>query len=249
MASFPQQWWKNRPLIIAHRGASLLAPENTMSAFRKAIQIGADGIELDVRLTIDGIPIVLHDSQVDKTTNGHGAVDDLTLREVQELDAGSWFSDSFDKETIPTLEEVLDELGGKTIINIELKTLRTRDCHLAESVCALVKKMELEESVWFSSFRPSLLRQTRKNLPKVPNGYLYSTRSPAQSLMQITTPIEAVHPYYRTVDKKYVARLHNMEKRVAVWTVDDSDAAQRCFDANVDVIISNDPNKMIQTLR
>lgn len=245
MAAFPQRWWKKHPLVFAHRGANLHAPENTLSAFRKAVQMGADGFELDVRLTSDGIPVVLHDARVDSTTDGRGAISHLTLREVKALDAGSWFCNTC-SETIPTLEEVLEELGRKTLINIELKGLQRKELHLAESVCVLVKKMALEEHVWFSSFKPYLLHLTRKYLPKVPNGYLYTMQSPVNKFIRITTPIEAVHPYYRMVDRDYVSRMHGFDKRVVVWTVDDTETAQRCIDANVDVIITNDPEKMIR---
>ncbi len=247
MASFPAQWWKKQPLIIAHRGANLRAPENTLSAFREAVQSGADGIELDVRLTADSTPVILHDAHVDATTDGHGAVAGLTLREVKELNAGSKFKNPC-IETIPTLEEVLEEFGGTTIINIELKGLRRKESVLAERVCTLIKKMAVEEYVWFSSFNPYLLRQTRKYLPSVPNGFLYAVQTPINRLQMMTTSFEAVHPYFRMVTRKYVVSMHRMHKRVVVWTVDDIETAQRCVQFNVDVIITNDPEKLIHNL-
>ena len=248
MTQFPSSWWINRPLVFAHRGASLLAPENTMAAFHKAIQIGADGVELDVRLSLDGIPVVLHNSHVDKTTNGHGSVYDLTLDELHLLDAGSWFDNSYQNQVIPTLEEVLDEFGQTTLINIELKARYRKDPYLAESVCTLISKMGLADRVWFSCFNPYLLRQTRKLLPSIPNGYLYTIHSPIKRMKIANMPVEAVHPYFGAISKEYVSRMHNLNKRVVVWTVDDLEVAQKCIAAKVDVIITNDPGSILHML-
>jgi glycerophosphoryl diester phosphodiesterase len=112
-----------QPLIIAHRGDSISAPENTMAAFMAAIKNGADYLEIDVRPTKDGVPIVIHDSTLDRTTNGTGAVKQLTYAEIQHLDAGSWFSPEFAAERVPTLEEVLNEARGKTCILAHLKAV------------------------------------------------------------------------------------------------------------------------------
>jgi glycerophosphoryl diester phosphodiesterase len=248
MAVFPQYWWKDHPLIFAHRGANLVAPENTMSAFLKAELIGAAGIELDVRLTADDIPIVIHNSTVDKTTNGHGSVYDLTLRDVEELDAGSWFDPSYSNEKIPTLEQVFDTLGDKILMNIELKENHANDEILAQKVCKLVEEKAMEENVWFSSFSKKLLRLTRQYLPEVPNGYLFTVRSPVTRIRLFALPVEAVHPHYNGISEGYVTRMHNLEKRVAAWTVDDIEVAQKCIDAGVDVIITNNPEKLLQIL-
>lgn len=249
MADFSQIWWKKtRPLILAHRGANLLAPENTMAAFCKAIEIGADGIELDVRMTLDGVPIVIHNSDVDKTTDGHGSVYDIPLHILQKMDAGSWFDEAFKSQSIPTLEEVLDTIGNDTLINIEIKAHHQKKSNLAEKVCALVNKMSLTNNVWFSSFNANLLHQTRKYSPKIPNGYLYTVHSPVTKFSIRALPLEAVHPHFSVINRKYVERMHRINKRVVTWTVDDLGIARKCFESNVDVIITNDPDKLIQEL-
>ncbi|HBY09528.1 MAG TPA: glycerophosphodiester phosphodiesterase, partial [Chloroflexi bacterium] len=109
-----------RPAIFAHRGASAYAPENTLAAFKLAVDQGADAIELDAKLCADGQIIVIHDQTVERTSNGAGKVADLPLSALQELDAGSWFGLEFKGEPIPTLDEVFEAVGQKIFINIEL---------------------------------------------------------------------------------------------------------------------------------
>ncbi|MBI3536498.1 MAG: hypothetical protein HY070_02885, partial [Chloroflexi bacterium] len=116
----------NRPLIIAHRGASAEAPENTLAAFTRAFELGADGIELDVTLTKDNIPVVIHDDTVNRTTNARGVVSEMLLAEIKQLDAGSWKDAKYRGEKIPTLEETLRAIPTTKIVNIELKTLALR---------------------------------------------------------------------------------------------------------------------------
>ena len=112
----------NKPLNIAHRGASTIAPENTIAAFRKALEVGAGGLEFDVHFSKDGVPVIIHDEKLERTTNCHGLVQDLNLAELQALDAGSWFSTEFAGVSIPTLDQVLDEYhSSDLVLNIELK--------------------------------------------------------------------------------------------------------------------------------
>ncbi len=110
-----------RPFLWAHRGASSVAPENTMSAFAAAVACGADGLELDIHLSRDGIPVVIHDETLDRTTDGQGQVGDKTWPQLQMLDAGSWFSTDFAGESIPALENVLESFGGQVRLNLEIK--------------------------------------------------------------------------------------------------------------------------------
>ena len=144
--------------------------------------------------------------------------------------------------------EPLDAFGSETLINIELKGQRKKDSKLAEKVCEIVNKMTFGERVWFSSFDVYLLEQTRKYSPGVPNGFLFTNRSTTPNKNLGPSLIEAVHPYFRVIGKKYVSRMHNDGLRVAVWTVDKLKVAGKCFEANVDVIISNDPGKLINGL-
>src|SRR6266508_4216831 len=141
-----------RPVIFAHRGASAHAPENTLAAFELALAQQADGIELDVKLSSDGQVVVCHDSTVDRTTDGKGRIKDLPLAELKKLDAGSFFSEKFHGEKIPTLEEVFESVGKRTFINVELTNYNSPRDQLVETVCMLVKKCGLQQRVMFSSF-------------------------------------------------------------------------------------------------
>ena len=115
------RWYKEKPLNFAHRGASGHAPANTMAAFLLAAEMGADGIELDVHLSADVELVVIHDHAVDSTTDGQGPVSALSLAELQQLDAGSWFAPRFAGERIPTLRQVLEAVGQRLLINVEIK--------------------------------------------------------------------------------------------------------------------------------
>ena len=146
-----------RPAIFAHRGASAHAPENTLAAFKTALEQGADAIELDAKLSSDGIVVAIHDESVNRTTGAPGLVSQTSLAGLRALDAGSFLSDKFCGEKIPTLEEVFEAVGQRTFINVELTNYKTPDDHLIESVCMLVRKFRMQERVLFSSFLPSNL--------------------------------------------------------------------------------------------
>src|SRR5512135_2857797 len=123
---------RSQPLVIAHRGSSAYAPENTLAAFRLAAEQEADAIELDVDLTRDGHVIVMHDATVDRTTDGHGRVADLTLDEIRRIDAGAWKGAAFNGERVPLLEEVFEAVGQRMLINVEIKGMSLRGNGLEE---------------------------------------------------------------------------------------------------------------------
>ncbi|MEW5822068.1 MAG: glycerophosphodiester phosphodiesterase family protein, partial [Cyanobacteriota bacterium] len=137
----------NNPLIIAHRGFSAQAPENTIAAFDAAIKSGVPFIELDVTLTKDGELIIIHDDTLDRTTNGKGLVSEFTLEELKKLDAGEWFCREFKGEQLPTLSEVLDRYGNKIAINIEIKSQNDPDTPIVDKVVEMVKNKKLESAV------------------------------------------------------------------------------------------------------
>ena len=142
----------NEPyLSIGHRGASAYAPENTMAAFRKAYQIGADGIELDVQLSKDNHVIIMHDYRLDRTTTGKGLVSKKTLKELKSLDAGQWFSKDFKSEPILTLRELFEFAKGKMLVNIELKKTR-QPLKLAYAVKSLVDEYDMLNDCLLTSF-------------------------------------------------------------------------------------------------
>ncbi|MDR3574065.1 MAG: glycerophosphodiester phosphodiesterase family protein [Anaerolineaceae bacterium] len=241
----------HRPILFAHRGASALAPENTLSSFDKALTDGAEAIELDVKLTADGKVIVLHDQTVNRTTNGQGDVRTLSLADVKRLDAGSHFSAEFAGETIPTLEEVFLAVGKKLFINVEITNYATPTDALPVRVAELVRKYELEDWVMFSSFNALNLIRLRAILPQIPIGIL-AEEGPAGRLARgfagrLAAP-KIVHPYFSDVDEVYVRRQHALGRRVHVWTVNSPQELCRLFRLQVDGMFTDDPHLASQIL-
>ena len=159
--------------VIAHRGFSSKAPENTMAALKKAFDSGISHIEIDVQLSKDGEVVLLHDSSLDRTTNGYGKVAYKTLKELKELDAGSWFSSKFKGEKIPTLKEALEWLPqeGPTLI-IEVKS--TKGTFGIESKIAnLIQESGKSDQVWLKSFDKSVLRKFEKLTPAIPKVFVF----------------------------------------------------------------------------
>lgn len=234
----------SQPVIFAHRGACLHAPENTLAAFELALTQQADAIELDVKLSSDGHVVVIHDATVDRTTNGRGRVRDLSLVELKSLDAGSFFSDQFAGEKIPTLGEVFEAVGKGTLINVELTNYSTPRDELVETVCMLVKKHNMHRRVLFSSFLGSNLSKARSYLPQVPSGLLTLSGLLgvwARSFGFAFGKYDALHPYLKDVTHRQVVRIHRLKRRVHVWTVNDEQDMRRLFGWDVDGIFTDDP--------
>ncbi|MBA4379077.1 MAG: hypothetical protein C0393_00030 [Anaerolinea sp.] len=206
------------PIIFAHRGSSVHAPENTLAAFELALEQGADAIELDAKLSADGQVIVIHDQTVDRTTDGSGKITQMTLPALRELDAGSFFSEGFRGERIPTLDEVFETLGKRILINVELTNYATPFDALVPKVVELVRKHDLEKRVLFSSFFPHNLSRARRLMPGAPRGLLawagwkgvWSRTSGRRG------PYQALHPYFTSVNERLVQRVHAAGRRVHV---------------------------------
>lgn len=245
MACFPDEWWHGRPLILGHRGASAVAPQNTLAAFRRAADVGADGVELDVHLSADGVPVVIHDARVDATTDGFGRVAELSLAQLRALDASGGVPE-FAGEPIPTLEEVLAEVGQRLLINIELKS-EDATGRLETAVAEVVQRSGASQRVWFSSFRPYSLFRIRQWMPDVPCGLLYGAGSFLLGVLKPLTPYEALHPAASLVTWAGVHGAHQRGLRVFAWTVDDGAKAQSLADMGIDGLITNDPAGLLRT--
>jgi glycerophosphoryl diester phosphodiesterase len=211
--------------------------------------VGADGIELDVHLTADGVPVVIHNSRVDATTDGTGFVCDLTLQEIKRLDAGRHFDGAFSGERIPTLTEVLTAVGNDLLVNIELKPQPGGGSALEDAVAEVVLASGLSERVWFSSFKPYALWAIRRAAPGIPCGLLLSPLSFMSLWLVPFTPMEAVHPHHSLLPAWGGALLSRLGLRSAVWTVDDPAVVRRVVEAGADAIITNDPGAVQQQLR
>lgn len=238
-----------RPIIFAHRGASAHAPENTIAAFELALTQQADAIELDVKLSSDGYVVVYHDPTLDRTTNGKGKLKDVTLAGLKKLDAGSFFSEKFKGEPIPTLDEVFEAVGKRTFINVELTNYKTPHDQLVETVCMLIKKHKMQKNVIFSSFLASNLSKARSYLPEVPRGLLALNGflgSWARSFGFAFGKYQALHPYLTDMTQQEVARVHRLNRRVHVWTVNAEQDVRRLFGWGVDGIFTDDPELAVR---
>ncbi len=249
--NLPQNdWYVRKPLILAHRGASYDAPENTLSAFRLARQMGADGVELDTSLTADGVPVVMHNLKVDETTDGEGYIRALTLHDLKRLDAGSWFDHGFEHERVPTLEEALAATKPDMLVNIELKSEHWRSDGLESAVLAVIRKTNAMSRVLISSFNPLALRRFQKLAPNIPLGFLYAPNSPVYlRLFMIGIPYQARHPRYDTIHQETVRRAHRAGYRVNAWTVDNPTQAIALHDLGVDGLITNRPDVLLAAFR
>ena len=233
-----------KPLVIAHRGASAYAPENTLSAFNLALELGADGIELDVSLTKDRVPVVLHDDTVDRTTNGHGAVNQMTLAQVKELDASNKF-EKYRGEKIPTLEEVLRAITWRGSVNIELKNLTLQTDGVEAATDAVIKSTGAADKVMVSSFNPIALRRMYQLDPRIPRGLLYRPNLPIYLRRAWLRPLAhptAMHPQYSMITRAFVAWAHAKGYKVNTWTVDDPDEMKRLIALGVDAMMTNKPD-------
>jgi glycerophosphoryl diester phosphodiesterase len=233
-------------------GASAAAPQNTLAAFRRAMELGADGVELDVHLSADGVPVVMHNLAVDETTDGTGQVTGKTLAELKELDAGSKFSPQFAGERIPTLAEVLKALEGKLLVNVELKDLSPKGVGLEAPVVEAVRQGGMEKKVLFSSFNPFTLRRIRLLAPNVPSGLLYAHDLPIylrRAWLAPFTPHEARHPDFKMVDARLVKWCRARRLRVNVWTVDEPAEMKRLISLGVDGIITDVPDVLSAIVR
>lgn len=242
----------NRPTIFAHRGASAHAPENTLASFNLAVEHGADAIELDAKLSADGQIVVHHDQTVNRTTDGKGRVNELPLAILRELDAGSFFAPEFQGEKIPLLEEVLDGVGRKLFVNIELTNYASPNDGLPEKVAELVKRMKLQERVLFSSFYPGNLQTTARLLPNVPVGLLAEPLIKgwlARSPITLNVSPRIIHPYLADATAGLIRREHARGRRVHVWTVNAPADMRRLFAADVDGIFTDDPRLARQVLQ
>jgi len=239
------------PQIFAHRGARVVAPENTLPAFQKALDMNVAGIELDVHCSKDGQLVVIHDFTVNKTTNGKGRVSDFTAAELASLDAGSHLSAEFASSGVPTLHQFFDLVGNRCRVNVEIKSEDPEGGNQVEPLVALIQKRALYDQVIVSSFNPITLLKMRYTDPKIQLGLLYETALPPHLRQAWFTPImqpEALHPYYPIIDEKLMTWAKNKGCAVNTWTVNDVTEAKRLAALGVDVIMSDVPDLIMAAL-
>lgn len=231
---------------IAHRGASGIAPENTLAAFRKAIEIGVDAVELDVHKTNDGKIIVCHDDSLDRTTNMTGFIRGLNFSEISKADAGSWFDKKFAGERIPTLEESLMLMRDDVITLVEVK-----DSDISADVVSLIEKTDSVDRVVVISFHANVLSEIRKINPHIPTGLLIggvrrnNSKTRAEKFVRCTVEIGAstLNVSHNLVTREFAYEVRRRGVNLWTWTVDDVDTMLKLLDCGVCGITSNYPGQ------
>ncbi len=224
-------------LKIGHRGAKGFEPENTIISFQKAIDLGCDGIELDVHSSLDGEIIVIHDEKIDRTTNGKGFVNQLTLQELKKFKIN-------EKYEIPTLEEVLESVSYNLFINIELKNY---EC--VEKVIKIIEKYILEKKFDYtnfiiSSFDWNALQQVRFLNDKIQIGVLTATDLDLAFSFAKFIKAKTINPYFHLLNQENVAKMQEKDFEIYTWTVNEIEDIEKMKSLKVDGIISDFPDRI-----
>ena len=249
----------NEPLILGHRGASAVAPENTLAAFSQAIQDGADGIEFDVRLSSDGVAVVIHDDTLNRTGLISGAVSALTASQLQQVDVGSWFTkrtgQTFATETIPTLAAVFDLLASNNaVLYVEMKCAEPQSAALAEEVVRQIDEHQMRERVVVESFALSAIAEVKRINPRVRTAALFEPRlsKPVSTLTQTILKLARQHQadeialHHTLARTKTVQAAKNQGFEIVVWTVDDVRWIERARVNGIKALIANNPRIMVE---
>ncbi len=239
----------NRPWVIAHRGASADAPENTLAAFRRALELGVDWIELDVRFSADQRLAVIHDPRLGRTTNGRGRVNQRTAQELSQLDAGSWFGRRFAGERVPLLEEVFEEVWPtRAGLLIEIKTEPSDPAGAAGLILDLVGGWVRSGRVILQSFDHSLVRSLNDSNPGIPTAALIEHHSPDPVAQTISTGSGIMAIKWRLLRRSLVETCRFRGLRVFSWTVNREGDLRRAVQWGLDGIITNHPDRLLGML-
>lgn len=203
---------------IAHRGASSLAPENTLASFKKAIELGFDYIELDVRLSKDKQLVVIHDSNVLRTTDGEGLIEDLTVKEIKKLDAGSWFSPAYAGERIPLLNEVLKEVSGKTGIIIEMKSPENQP-GMTEILADMLNSFKSGNQIKVQSFHINEIKKFHQLAPEIPAGLLLSKHLDLFHLASYREFTSFLSVHHLLLSKSFINQAELFGYEIYSWTI------------------------------
>lgn len=237
--------------IVAHRGASGTRPENTLPSFAEAVRVDSDVIELDVHLSKDGHLIVMHDEDVERTTNGKGLIREKTLAEIKKLNAGSWFSSAYQNTKVPTLKEVLDLLvmrNFRGVLTIELKTDHYHYPEIEMKTATLMTSRAWPFTHWYCSFNIKSLDIIHKLEPQTQLDLILSTSNKKVIEALDHSYIEGIHPKMDWVLKNE-ASLADLPLAIRPWTIDEEALVKKCVALNTTGIITNFPEKAQQYIR
>jgi glycerophosphoryl diester phosphodiesterase len=212
--------------IIAHRGASFYEPENTLRSLRKAIEMDADYVEVDVRLSADDKLVVIHDGKVDRTTNGRGLVKDMDLSSLKELDAGFG-------ENIPTLDEVMNLVKDKIKLIIEIKVLE-----IEEQLVRAVQNSGIEEVI-ITSFYHQAVKNIKNLDENIKTGIIFACQPINPEILALDASSDVMFPKYKFLNRKMVKKAHDNKLSIYPWTVDDPNKMEELYLLDVDGIVTN----------
>ncbi len=234
------------PLIVAHRGNKSVTPENTLPAFASAIRSGCDGIETDVVMTADNTPVVIHDKTVDKTTDGSGHVGQMTLTQIRQLDAGSWFSPGFAGTHIPTFTEFAQLMTEAPGIEILLEFKGHWTAEQASVVFEDVKTHELTDRTMLQSFHPLTIGALHEIAPGSKRGALLEILSDELIASAQALGLYTVNPDVNLVlnDPSLVQLIHDADMKIQVWTANTTEQWERLVELGVDAIITDRPDAL-----
>jgi glycerophosphoryl diester phosphodiesterase len=247
---------RKTPLLVAHRGASGLAPENTLAAFQLALAMGVDGIELDVHRTKDGVIVAVHDSTADRTTNARGRIGAMEWTRLRELDAGSWFNrlhpelakPEFSAQRIPSLDDVIALSGGKAHLYIEIKDPGLYPACFESEVLSVVRHRGIEDQVTFLSFNRRSLRKLRALEPSIRTGLLINRRAGDPCRTALSLKANGLAALHKLLAQDFVAKIREADLALAAWTVDAPEDLRKMQSAHVDAIITNRPEIALKVL-
>ncbi|MCC9089014.1 MULTISPECIES: glycerophosphodiester phosphodiesterase [Bacillus] len=229
--------------IIAHRGSSSAAPENTIAAFDLAVQQGADYIELDVQLTLDQHVAVIHDDTIDRTTDGSGLVKSYTLDQLKKLDAGSWFDERFANERIPTLQEILERYRQRIGILIEIKQPK-RQIGIEKAVVDIINRFTYSRHIMVQSFDDNALQRVKAYAPSLRTAFIIkpsALKLAKRKLAVYSSFADCLNMKKTMINRWWIDRIHSFGMDVFIWTVKDQKTANRIKKYPIDGVVTDHP--------
>ncbi len=234
--------------VCGHRGAKMRAPENTLAGFRAAKRLGAGWVELDAKLTRDGIPIVIHDETLERTTDGAGRVDSATLTEIHWLDAGRWFAPEYAGEKVPTLAKALRVIAAEGLgVNVEIKPCPGRERETALATIRVIRETWPADRPRpiLSSFKRASLETAEAMAPELPRGLLLEKHVDDWREAAERLACQAIHPKWSTLTSEWVGQIKKAGYACLAWTVNDPAQAKRLAGWGVDSIITDAPDLIV----
>ena len=241
---------KNHPMVLAHRGASGYAPENTLASFRKGMELGADGFELDIQLTKDGEIVVIHDEWLERVSDGKGFVKDYTFEELRQLNFNKTFPE-YGPQQIPTLREVYELIKDTDlVVDVELKTGIINYPNLVEKALKLAEETGMKDRVFYSSFNHYTCMEIKKQDPDAYVGFLYGDVFIDVEQYVKDHGGDAIHPaFYLLQDPIHARKAKELGLEINTWTVNELEHMKMCLMLGVDTIITNYPDRALNLLK